>query len=296
MKIVAGLGSLKDYDAYAQAGADELFCGVMPFDWLEKYGVSVPLNRREVLMYPVQIASMADMRLLAKCSRTGNIPVAVAFNSSCYAPEHVPHIVNMMKELTDMGIDRFIVADPMLMLHMPKDCRIHVSGEWGEFSKYSLEFLKRFHVARLIYHRKVTIPEMRLCREAMPDIEYEAFLLNERCYYTGALCNSLHCDELPAICKLPFVIGGVDERTDIYVPEGGSRKDGIGAGGCGICALDVLEKAGITHLKLVGRGNTPEKMVRDIAFLKQALSCRGNVKQAMFPGGCPGACYYETEE
>ena len=28
------------------------------------------------------------------------------------------------------------------------------------------------------------------------NIEYEAFILNERCHYTGAFCSSLHCDEL----------------------------------------------------------------------------------------------------
>ena len=38
MKITAGLGSIDDYPRYVRAGADELFCGYVPFSWSEKYG------------------------------------------------------------------------------------------------------------------------------------------------------------------------------------------------------------------------------------------------------------------
>jgi putative protease len=55
MKIVAGLGSIDEYETFVKAGADEFFCGYVPFSWAEKYGVIHPLNRREVLFYNVQI-------------------------------------------------------------------------------------------------------------------------------------------------------------------------------------------------------------------------------------------------
>ena len=44
-----------------------------------------------------------------------------------------------------------------------------------------------------------------------------------------------------------------------------------GKSGCALCALPQLEAAGITHLKLVGRGNYVEDMIRDIRNLKAAL-------------------------
>ena len=59
MKIVAGLGSIDEYETFVKAGADEFFCGYVPFSWAEKYGVIHPLNRREVLFYNVQIGSMS---------------------------------------------------------------------------------------------------------------------------------------------------------------------------------------------------------------------------------------------
>lgn len=51
MKITAGLGSVDDYVRYVKAGADELFCGYVPFSWAEKYGTVMALNRREVVSW-----------------------------------------------------------------------------------------------------------------------------------------------------------------------------------------------------------------------------------------------------
>ena len=33
MKIVAGLGSIDEYIPYVKAGADEFFCGYVPYSW-----------------------------------------------------------------------------------------------------------------------------------------------------------------------------------------------------------------------------------------------------------------------
>ena len=63
MKITSGLGSIDDYPRYVRAGADELFCGYVPFSWSEKYGTVLPLNRREVLNYNVQIGSFSELEI-----------------------------------------------------------------------------------------------------------------------------------------------------------------------------------------------------------------------------------------
>ena len=49
MKITAGLGSVDDYIPYVEAGADEFFCGYVPYEWMKNGGLTYPLNRREVL-------------------------------------------------------------------------------------------------------------------------------------------------------------------------------------------------------------------------------------------------------
>ena len=38
MKIVSGLGCIDDYIRLVKAGADEVFCGYVLYEWNKKYG------------------------------------------------------------------------------------------------------------------------------------------------------------------------------------------------------------------------------------------------------------------
>lgn len=66
MKITVGLGSIDEYERFVQAGADEFFCGYVPFSWAEKYGTVMPLNRREVLCYNVQLGAYSELEILSR--------------------------------------------------------------------------------------------------------------------------------------------------------------------------------------------------------------------------------------
>lgn len=77
-----------------------------------------------------------------------------------------------------------------------------------------------------------------------------------------------------------------------------------GASGCGLCALFGLRESGVTHLKVVGRGNHTEAMLQDIRQLKRSLEIletagterefQRNMKTEIFPDGCSGNCYYRS--
>lgn len=73
----------------------------------------------------------------------------------------------------------------------------------------------------------------------------------------------------------------------------------LGQSGCGLCSLKDLENAGVTHLKVVGRGNLIQNIERDVKGLKKALYILDNsenykkdMKNELFPNGCGGVCYY----
>ena len=48
MKIVAGLGSIDEYERFVKAGADEFFSGYVHYSWSKKNGTVQQINRREV--------------------------------------------------------------------------------------------------------------------------------------------------------------------------------------------------------------------------------------------------------
>lgn len=324
MKIVAGLGSIDEYETFVKAGADEFFCGYVPFSWAEKYGVIHPLNRREVLFYNVQIGSMSELQILKKMVDYYGKPVELTFNSIYYTGEQYPVIAEIIIQCMAAGFENFIIADPALMLYLRQqkiNCGIHLSGETAEVNRGMLEQMLPFGIRRVIFHRKNSLEDMQSCiKEADFPHEYEAFILNELCHFSGAFCNSLHCDELTHLCRVPYELGNLHkkEETDaaqkdvaetdrIQGKEGKGLpldEDGYltGSTGCGLCALYRMKQVGITHLKQVGRGNYTDFMEKDIRQLRKVLDILENsdseaqyqkkMKASLFPDGCSRNCYY----
>ena len=304
MKITAGLGSIDEYERFVQAGADEFFCGYVPFSWAEKYGTVMPLNRREVLCCNVQLGAYSELEILSRMVKKYKKPVHLTFNSLYY-----------LVYLKNRGIS----------------CEIHLSGETGEVNSEMLKMFRRFPLKRLIFHRKNTFRDMQSVIASQREVEkqagirpeagmeFEAFVLNEMCQFTGAFCNSLHCDEMGYLCRVSYWLGTVrngdavpekimalqeqawDQEPDLKAYDESGYL--CGETGCGLCALYQLKQAGITHLKLVGRGNYVDHMEKDIRNLRKALEIldaaenerefQYTLKRIVFPAGCSERCYYQ---
>ena len=339
MKITAGLGSIDDYPRYVRAGADELFCGYVPFSWSEKYGTVLPLNRREVLNYNVQIGSFSELEILANMVQKYQKPVHLTFNSLYYRPEQYEEIARIIQQCRSIGFESYILADPALLVYLRKekiDCEVHLSGDLGTVNSAMTEVFAKEYPKRIIFQRKNTISEMRAViqhitaqkeaarKEWTYPTEFEAFALNELCQFSGAFCNSLHCDEMGYLCRVPYwkkpvslsesklekqeknrpgeniSISEWDSASELMNPV---SEDGYlcGATGCGLCTLKQLSDAGITHLKLVGRGNYTNFMERDIRNLRRMLEILEDpsteeeyiraMKAELFPNGCSHMCY-----
>ena len=300
MKIVAGLGSIDEYIPYVKAGADEFFCGYVPYSWTEKYGTLLPLNRREVLCSNVQLGAFSELEILSAMIQKYKKPVHLTFNSLYYIPEQYPEIANIILRCMSIGFQSFIIADPALLLYLRKqkiNCEIHLSGETAEVNSEMLRSFEKMDLKRLIFHRKNSIEDMRsIISKAGQTTEFEAFALNEMCQFTGAFCNSLHCDEMCHLCLVPYELGRVNGEglaENVDEPE----DDGYlcGQTGCGLCALYSLKKAGITHLKLVGRGNYIDYMERDIRNLRKALEILKDVLNMEKTGNIPAGPEAESK-
>ena len=373
MKIVAGLGAADEYPRFVEAGADEFFCGYVPYEWNRKYGTRYPLNRREVLCSHVQIGAFSELEILAKMVRKLGKPVHLTFNSLYYLPEQYAEIAGIVRNCMELGFRSCIIADPALILYLRQekiDCEIHLSGETAEVNRRMVQYFSQWGIKRVIFHRKNTFEDMRTVTESVETqqnrgrvgwlevpaeaknkMEWEAFALNELCQFNGSFCNSLHCDELGHLCRVPYQVvreskDGMEKyQRDEAIKTGRNRsgetydervcdgdriaggcktqqkemcadyqnqerqlgipgEDGYlcGMTGCGLCALYSLREAGVTHLKLVGRGNYADFMERDICNLRRALEILEQsesdaayirkMKKELFPDGCSGMCYY----
>ena len=227
MKIVAGLGCIDDYIRLVKAGADEVFCGYVPYEWNKKYGSLFPLNRREVLYYNIQINSLEDMKILKKMVDIYNVPVSIAFNYLYYIEEQYEEIANIIQDLIRIGFNEFIIADIALILYLKEKeikCVIHLSGECAEINSLAIDFLNKLNIARYVFHRKNTIEDIESCikNNRIKNLQYEAFILNEKCHYSGAFCSSLHCDEMCHLCKMPYDLVKINEESNYF--QDGDKK------------------------------------------------------------------------
>ena len=224
--------------------------------------------------------SFSELEILLAMIRKYRKPVHIAMNSLYYIPEQYEEIADIVKQCMKIGFDSFILADPALILYLRQkgiSCKIHLSGEAGEMNREAIKVFREMGIGRIIFHRKNTVASMRQMIEAVnaEKLEFEAFALNELCQFTGAFCNSLHCDEMGYLCRTTYWGDAeMEERMERMIKrtlEIEEQQYLCGKSGCALCALPQLEAAGITHLKLVGRGNYVEDMIRDIRNLKAAL-------------------------
>lgn len=316
MKIVAGIGSIDDYETYVRAGADELFCGYVPLHYMQRFGRTKPINRREVSYYNVQIGSESELMILAEMVKKYKVPVSIALNALSFSDEQLVYITEIVRSCMRYGFKRFIIADLGLLnaLSAIDGIEMTLSGEFGELNHYMFE--KSLPVNRIIFPRQTEAGEMdaliNYIRNADGQIqEFEAFALNEKCHFTGAYCNSLHCDELCHLCRVGYKLSFspkvqavacqdtvtgrnklIQEESDIYIP---------GESGCNICNLWKLREVGVTHLKLVSRGAASDLTEKDIRCMKKALSIleesedesafKQKVFDLIFPNGCGHNCY-----
>ena len=307
LDLVVPLSDVDYYERLVESGADEFYVGFLPMAWLEKYGISKPINRREYMFGNSNICSYAAMEILAQYVKYYGKKIKIALNSHFYEGEQYEYIMDYIEKLSNLGFDEFIIADPCL-LHLLKkyniNCKIHLSGEMETLNHYTIEFFHKNNIKRIVFPRKISLEDMSCCIANETNVyEYEAFVLNALCSYSGGFCNSIHCDEMPATCGILKTIKMFNENDNEYSVdvERANRKivnDALkkmiindskvqrthvfGASGCGICSIKSLEEIGITHLKIVGRGYSIDKLVHDVKTLKEIIKLSYGTSQLTF--------------
>ncbi len=335
MRIVTPLSNIHSYEVLSEAGADEFFCGFLPYAWLEKYTSVLPINRRENLGQACNITTLSEMKILYRMQSQYHKRVKVAFNAHYYIEEQYPLLKEIILRLLDIGFDTFILADYAFMLYLREqgiDCKFHCSGEMELVNSQALKWISPLEISRFVFPRKISIDSMESCIGQVnnPNMEYEAFVLNALCPFSGGMCNSVHCDEIMPSCYIPHQLSQIQsntlsrfsqiqKRVDMQkglrtiasencsetntISGNGEYAYAFGEEGCGVCKIKKMKNIGITHVKVVGRGYDLQTMIRDIRAVKEIIQFADEisdctvfehmVKEKFFGGQCPAYCYYQ---
>lgn len=322
MKIVTPLSTVGHYIPLMKAGADEFYSGILPIEWLKKYNMTMPINRREWFLSECNICTYTEMKILSKMVKEYQIPIKITLNSHYYVREQYPLLLDVINRLMDIGFDTFIISDIALIEYIRKkkiSCNIHLSGETEVVNHLSMSLMEKYEITRYVFPRKITLNNMKQVISSInkPDHEFEAFILNSFCQYSGGLCNCIHCDYLPTTCWLNNKITPRDKNKDKFMKvtrtlkiieqslknnmsKKNANKDYIFANsGCGVCHIDELKSIGVRYLKVVGRGHELDSLVKDVAIVKDIINetnsydkSKEYIIEKYHKNTCPERCYY----
>lgn len=325
MNIMIGIEDFtteEDIDKLVSAGATEFFCGIIPREWSEKYGYQVSLNRRE--WSPNQFHSFEKLAVITKRVRHFQKKVAVAFNAPDYYSGQVVFLKKYFEILKEIGINALIVSETVLLLllrEMDLGFDIYISGTAGCYNRCAVEFYKKLGAKRIIFPRDTTLNEMEkiITQTRSFGMEYEAFIMGERCPFTESYCRTTHGFADTLFChhlwqknifhRLPFDFyetcgaGGLRSSGDCIqqpsVKELGDwhhnagRYSGWSSSGfsqimntsdfmieeCGMCAIPTLKKIGITSLKIVGRSRPVKIKIKRVELVHKVLQYSGKTSE-----------------
>lgn len=257
MKILAPLRHWTEAAPLRAAGADELYCGLTPPGWEERFGRAWVHRRNPA---SAGLPSLEDLDRTVAAA--GPVPVYVTLNAPSYPEGATPFLLEFARELVGgRGVRGLIVADLGLILALRQAglaARVHLSSLATCTNPGSAAFFRDLGIARIVLPRHLSLAEIAACAAA--GVELEAFLLNDGCVFEEGLCATTHAFG-------PFCLGdgegaehlgpGVRERYAFWKWTlnncGCQTNRGFQLGPCGLCALPRLRDAGVASLKVVGR-------------------------------------------
>ena len=335
MKILAPIRTPDELEMLIASGAEELYCGIVPKEWIERYTGAVWLNRRSPSGSGLE--TYADLKRLVDAAHAAQLPVFVTLNGPYYTAEQMPLVLDLAHRLSgDVGADAIIVTDINLLLRLSEEklaAQLHVSSVAATLNSEAIRFLLNFGPSRIILPRSLTLEEIEaIVREVGRDVEIEVFMLNDGCAFEEGFCATTHHHSVGAFCtslsdmQAAFEWDGpvftmrrrnwlmrnlTDYREWVWYLNGngcGSTPQGLPYGPCGLCAIPDLQRIGVASLKIVGREASPfkkmasVKMVRDIVDRARAGAPKLHVIERakslrQTPEHCAAGymCYYKVD-
>lgn len=294
MKITAPISRLDEIALLAAAGADELYCGVVPREWVARFNTGA-VNRR----YFGNLDGMDELERAIDMAHRKQVALLMVLNAQHYGSGQQEALVELASAFHGFGGDAVIVADMALIVglreHVP-NLAIHVSSVATCRNSAGVGLYRDLGVRRVILPRDVSLGEIEAIVGAAGAVEIEAFILNDGCVFEEGACHAIH---------LPSKQGGpicIDKRPFSYQDARGepvstrstrklrdndadyqrwlwyrfgcgfsTTESGYPYGPCGLCAIARLAASGVASVKIAGREGPTERKLKSVEMVRAVL-------------------------
>jgi putative protease len=282
MKILAPLNSPAETEMLLANGAEELYCGLVPDEWVARYSGAIWLNRRS----PAggNLRTFSDLARVVEQAHGRSVPVFVTLNAQTYTASQLPLVLDLARRyVEEASVDGLIVSDPALILELANQdlpCALHLSSIAASLNVAAVRFFQSLGVRRVILPRSLTLREIeRIASEIGSQVELEVFILNDGCIFEEGFCLTTHHRSVGAFCvglarmdSQSFKLSGApwapgeEEELNTLLQDFHRRIDGLTnyacsarpqtalpLAPCGLCAIPAFQRMGISAVKIVGR-------------------------------------------
>lgn len=298
MKILSPADHIEEVKPLLKAGADELYSGFVPPEWRDKYGFLGSINKRTFL--EAQFDKESDLTEAVEATHSLGGRFFLTLNNDYYSLEQYPLLLKEVERAIKLGIDALLVADLGLILEIRKrnfPINLHLSILTAVMNSEAARFYKELGLKRVVLERTLTVDEIGQIIRNVDGLEFEVFIAYGKCPNIEGLCTLFHHDdpkhrwpcgweyklaqssELRAQSESCLRTTNYEQRT-ISVQNMWAKTARGDA--CGLCAMYDLNEAGITSLKIAGRGRYTEHKLRAV---KMVVKMRNLIKEGMAKEG-----------
>jgi len=300
MKIKAPLLSYKEVDALYRAGADELFCGFEPASWQKEFG-GLEISQRSSF---ANFQTISSLRKAITLAHRRQAKVHVALNAFFYSQRQYKKVMEIIDQVVSAGADGIILADPASFKavkdRLPPEVKIIAGTDALIFNSSAALFFRQIGARRIVLPRSMMLSEIEELSSADDQLEYEAFIIHDLCFFEDGLCT--FCKDQGGSVQHK---GGIKRRKIKFLLVERSLERGTSQGcrssflrerffysgpqsvkrqkkfhfwtkkhieGCGACALFSFRKFGISSVKILDRNMPLKDRVKATSFISKCNS------------------------
>ncbi len=281
MKILVPLNHREDIAAFSSLGADEIYLGFYDEKWEERFGTYADINRMSGFGRLANQYSFSEILEIIQSIRSHNMDAFVTMNANVYSTEALRWIeARYFPALAEAGVSGVIVStESMADIALKAGLQVVASTMLGLYNSDIVRYYYSMGIRRMIVPRDLSLCEIAMIREKVPDIDLEVFFMRNGCVFSDSYCLGTHRKECGSTCgslrSLPKTI--VTSSSDFQYRHDAELNDLLYQNyfhhdACGMCALYQMKEMGVTSLKIVGRADVPGSVAEDIRITKENMA------------------------
>jgi U32 family peptidase len=193
MKIVAPVGNLKEVEKLLNAGADELYTGMLIMKGNKLNDVNYFTSARRGKS--CSLNSINELKKANKIAKEKKAKIYITLNSFVYIEKQFPKLKKLVYDILGTEVNGFIVNCPSMVKFLKdidKKIDIKISSMATCLNSECVKLYKKMGASQIVLPRHLSYEETKNIIKNNKDTKFEMMVSNGRCRNLNGLCHLCH--------------------------------------------------------------------------------------------------------